>query len=43
VDEGYTGEQPTADAAQHAMKLKVFKHAEANRGFVLLSKPRVVE
>ena len=43
VDQGYTGEQPTADAARHGMKLEVVKHHEAKRGFVLLPRRWVVE
>ena len=36
VDQGYTGEQPAADAAQAGVRLEVVKHHEAKRGFVLL-------
>ena len=43
VDQGYTGEQPTQDAAQHAIRLEVVKHHEAKRGFVLLPRRWVVE
>jgi len=43
VDQGYTGEQPAADAAQHGMRLKVVKHHQAKRGFVLLPRRWVVE
>jgi transposase len=43
VDQGYTGEQPAADAAAHGMKLEVVKHHEAKRGFVLLPRRWVVE
>ena len=43
VDQGYTGEQPAADAATHGMKLEVVKHHEAKRGFVLLPRRWVVE
>jgi transposase len=43
VDQGYTGEQPAADAAQQGMKLEVVKHYEAKRGFVLLPRRWVVE
>jgi len=43
VDQGYTGEQATADAAAHGMKLEVVKHHEAKRGFVLLPRRWVVE
>lgn len=43
VDQGYTGEQPQADAAQAGLKLEVIKHHEAKRGFVLLPRRWVVE
>jgi transposase len=43
VDQGYTGEQPAADAAQHGLRLEVVKHHEAKRGFVLLPRRWVVE
>jgi transposase len=43
VDQGYTGEQPAADAAQHGIRLEVVKLAEAKRGFVLLPRRWVVE
>lgn len=43
VDQGYTGEQPAADAAAHGMKLEVVKHHEAKHGFVLLPRRWVVE
>jgi transposase len=43
VDQGYTGAQPAADAAQHGMRLEVVKHHEAKRGFVLLPRRWVVE
>lgn len=43
VDQGYTGQQPLADAAQYKMKLEVVKHHEAKRGFVLLPRRWVVE
>lgn len=43
VDQGYTGEQPAAEAAAHGMKLEVVKHHEAKRGFVLLPRRWVVE
>ena len=43
VDQGYTGEQPAADAAQAGVKLEVVKHPEAKRGFVLLPRRWVVE
>ena len=43
VDQGYTGEQPVKDAAQHGVRLEVIKHHEAKRGFVLLPRRWVVE
>jgi transposase len=43
VDQGYTGEQPAADAAQHDMHLEVVKHHEAKRGSVLLPRRWVVK
>lgn len=43
VDQGYTGEQPATDAAQHGLQLEVVKHHEAKRGFVLLPRRWVVE
>lgn len=36
VNQGYTGEQPAAAAAQAGIKLEVVKHREAKHGFVLL-------
>ncbi len=43
VDQGYTGEQPAAEALQHGLRLEVVKHHEAKRGFVLLPRRWVVE
>jgi transposase len=43
VDQGYTGEEPAAQAAQHGVELIVVKLAEAKRGFVLLPRRWVVE
>lgn len=43
VDQGYTGDQPAADAAAHGITLEVVKHAEAKKGFVLLPRRWVVE
>ena len=43
VDQGYTGEQPAADASKHGVELCVVKLEEAKRGFVLLPKRWVVE
>ena len=42
-DQGYTGEEPWADAAAHGIDLQVVKLAEAKRGFVLLPRRWVVE
>ena len=43
VDQGYTGDQPAADAAAHGIQLEVVKLSEAKRGFVLLPKRWIVE
>jgi transposase len=43
VDQGYTGEQPAADAAEQGLRLEVIKHHEAKHGFVLLPRRWVVE
>jgi transposase len=43
VDQGYTGDQPAADAEAHGIRLEVVKHTEAKRGFVLLPRRWVVE
>lgn len=43
VDQGYTGEEPAAQAAVHAVRLEVVKLQEAKRGFVLLPRRWVVE
>lgn len=43
VDSGYTGPDPAASAAEHAIELVVIKTPEAKRGFVLLPKRWVVE
>ena len=43
VDQGYTGDQPEADAAAHGIRLEVVKLPEAKRGFVLLPRRWVVE
>jgi len=43
VDQGYTGEEPAAAAAQEGIQLEVVKHHEAKRGFVLLPRRWVVE
>lgn len=43
VDQGYTGEEPAAAAAQAGIRLEVVKHHEAKHGFVLLPRRWVVE
>jgi transposase len=43
VDQGYTGDQPAADAAAHGIQLEVVKLPEARHGFVLLPRRWVVE
>jgi len=43
VDQGYTGEEPLAQAAAHTVRLEVVKLEEAKRGFVLLPRRWVVE
>ena len=43
VDQGYTGEQPAADAHQQGIRLEVVKHPQAKRGFILLPRRWVVE
>ena len=43
VDQGYTGDQPEADAADEGIELSVVKLDKAKRGFVLLPKRWVVE
>lgn len=43
VDQGYTGEQPAADAEKHGIRLEVVKLPTAKRGFVLLPRRWVVE
>lgn len=43
VDQGYTGPDPAASAAQHGIELVVVKAPQAKRGFVLLPKRWVVE
>jgi transposase len=43
VDQGYTGKEPAADAAQRGVRLIVVKLEEAKRGFVLLPRRWVVE
>jgi transposase len=43
VDQGYTGQQPAEDAAQHGIELAVVKFPEARKGFMLLPRRWVVE
>ena len=43
VDQGYTGEQPKAAAANRNIELVVVKHSEPKRGFLLLPRRWVVE
>ena len=43
VDQGYSGDQPAADAARKGIELSVVKLPEAKRGFVLLPRRWVVE
>ena len=43
VDQGYTGDQPAADAKEHGIELSVVKLPQAKRGFVLLPRRWVVE
>jgi transposase len=43
VDQGYTGKEPAAEAAQRGVQLLVVKLEEAKRGFVLLPRRWVVE
>jgi len=43
VDQGYTGQQPAADAQKHKIKLEVVKLPRAKHGFVLLPRRWVVE
>ena len=43
VDQGYTGDEPAAEAEAHGIRLEVVKLPEAKRGFVLLPRRWVVE
>jgi transposase len=43
ADQGYTGEEPAAQAADQGVRLVVVKLAQARKGFVLLPKRWVVE
>ena len=43
ADQGYTGEQPSQDAAKHGIQLELVKLPEARQGFVLLPRRWVIE
>ena len=43
ADQGYTGEQPRADAAASGIELQIVRLPEAKKGFVLLPKRWIVE
>lgn len=43
VDQGYTGDEPAQDAAQHGIQLNVVKLPQAKKGFVLLPRRWVAE
>jgi len=43
VDQGYTGDQPAADAEKHGLRLEGVKLPTAKHGFVLLPRRWVVE
>ena len=43
VDQGYTGENAAKQASKAGIELKVVKHTEAKKGFVLLPRRWVVE
>jgi transposase len=43
VDQGYTGDKPTAAAEAHGIRLEVVKLPTVKRGFVLLPRRWVVE
>jgi transposase len=43
VDQGYTGDQPLAAAAQQGIRLEVIKLPQAKKGFVLVPRRWVVE
>ena len=43
VDQGYTGEDAATQASSSGIELKVVKHTEAKKGFVLLPRRWVVE
>ena len=43
VDQGYSGEEPAAEAAAQGIRLEVVKLPQAKRGFVLLPRRWVIE
>ncbi len=43
ADQGYTGEHPRQEAAQHGVELVIVSLPEAKKGFVLLPKRWIVE
>lgn len=43
VDQGYTGQEPAAEAAARGIRLEVVRLPEAKRGFVLLPRRWVIE
>ncbi len=43
ADQGYTGDQPIADAGAHGITLQVVKYNGAKKGFVLVPRRWVVE
>lgn len=43
VDQGYTGKDARADAAEHGIQLSVIRLSEAKKGFVLLPRRWVIE
>jgi transposase len=43
VDQGYTGDEAAAAAAEHDLRLEVVKLEQAKRGFVLLPKRWIIE
>ena len=43
VDQGYTGQEPAAAAAEEGIDLEIVKHHQAKHGFVLLPRRWVVE
>ena len=43
VDQGYTGQDAAEQASGHGIELRVVKHTEAKKGFVLLPRRWVVE